>query len=172
MRGERPVTRYDPASARGSSPHARGTLRAAPANAGVLRIIPACAGNAKAHHESRPSRPDHPRMRGERPMERTVWRIDSGSSPHARGTHPADVPEALSNRIIPACAGNAGILTRQNGRCTDHPRMRGERVEEAAKAKSLGGSSPHARGTPPAGERAKHRARIIPACAGNAAWRG
>ena len=71
----------------GSSPHVRGTPLAANRQAGSIRFIPACAGNARWRH-SLASRPSvHPRMRGER----------RPGTPYA---HPPI-------RFIPACAGNA-----------------------------------------------------------------
>ena len=46
MRGERVVALTRGVYGVGSSPHARGTLRAEPAHSGGRRFIPACAGNA------------------------------------------------------------------------------------------------------------------------------
>ena len=49
-----------------------------------------------------------------------------------------------------------------------HPRMRGERTDEAAKTYAGDGSSPHARGTPTFYRLYTVKSRFIPACAGNA----
>ncbi len=96
------------------------------------------------------------------------YRFPDGSSPHARGTHEGAHQQVEPGRFIPACAGNAG---KRAGWCTCasvHPRMRGERRQQADPALDPPGSSPHARGTPaPRGAGPPGR-RFIPACAGNA----
>ena len=65
MRGEHLGTQYASQSNRGSSPHARGTLRPRSARSGSSGIIPACAGNTSWRHSSCRRFRDHPRMRGE-----------------------------------------------------------------------------------------------------------
>ena len=74
----------------------------------------------------------------------------------------------ISDRFIPACAGNAASLQLRPGQFSVHPRMRGERWQARSWMTPSSGSSPHARGT-----RRHHRehevsVRFIPACAGNA----
>ena len=49
---------------------------------------------------------DHPRMRGEHDCVPEDLPLDSGSSPHARGTLDADGAVVAGVGIIPACAGN------------------------------------------------------------------
>ena len=90
----------------GSSLHARG----APADImeawGVVGIIPACAGSTQRCHGARQGVRDHPRMRGKHASAATDDLIPAGSSPHARGAHPArHEPRALRG-IISACAGS------------------------------------------------------------------
>ena len=95
----------------GSSPHVRGTPLAANRQAGSIRFIPACAGNARWRH-SLASRPSvHPRMRGERAAPCPCRSSRAGSSPHARGTHGRVLVSDPQRRFIPACAGNAEIHT-------------------------------------------------------------
>ncbi len=107
MRGERLRMRTAPRLAIGSSPHARGTRADGRRDFADLRIIPACAGNARGGESCTPAVPDHPRMRGERAFAATRRIFSAGSSPHARGTpRPLETPRR-SCRIIPACAGNA-----------------------------------------------------------------
>ncbi len=169
MRGERAIRCIRSRSCGGSSPHARGTPERVQDAPDARRIIPACAGNAwRARHRTR--RPaDHPRMRGERRQRHGVRDRDVGSSPHARGTRERHEPGPAHWRIIPACAGNAPIPNGRPGALTDHPRMRGERLQCASRSCRHYGSSPHARGTPAGAAQGLRECRIIPACAGNAA---
>ena len=69
--------------------------------------------------------------------------------------------------IIPACAGSTIAGGRSAPLRWDHPRMRGEHSEVAARLQRLSGSSPHARGA--RRHRGLHELRrgIIPACAGS-----
>src|SRR5205823_3132329 len=91
----------------GSSPRARGTQGLPHALLGNRRIIPACAGNAIWDDLIGGPVTDHPRVRGERASKaRAVTRL-VGSSPRARGTLSPKSRRERSQRIIPACAGNA-----------------------------------------------------------------
>ena len=168
MRGERTVVSRSTRAAVGSSPHARGTQRHRRLLGLWRRFIPACAGNA-VWLNAAPTRPTvHPRMRGERRQSVGLRGADGGSSPHARGTPMRSMACAIYQRFIPACAGNAE--ERQSGRKGGpvHPRMRGERRAERGRTGSLGGSSPHARGTLSLYALRHSSIRFIPACAGNA----
>ncbi len=111
-------------------------------------------------------------MRGERPPPGARNGLASGSSPHARGTHPARHVRRAAGRFIPACAGNAIGGHRRFRPDAVHPRMRGERRSALAMARAAAGSSPHARGTRPLGLLQWQGLRFIPACAGNAVFRG
>ena len=171
MRGER-LTRHNARQrAHGSSPHARGTQPEPICQTGRLRFIPACAGNAPPCSSPRTPMPVHPRMRGERFCTSSWADHSSGSSPHARGTHPRSTPGARKYRFIPACAGNAGGRHNPHLPCAVHPRMRGERGADSGRSLTRGGSSPHARGTRAALWLKGALPRFIPACAGNATSR-
>ena len=87
MRGERVDVRGAAAAARGSSPHARGTLIPRSPKEARTRFIPACAGNAVTVKCGYRFLPVHPRMRGERLLPFLINALLLGSSPHARGTH-------------------------------------------------------------------------------------
>ena len=91
-----------------------------------------------------------------------------GSSPHARGTLAVVPLDPVVVRFIPACAGNALSADAQGRPGTVHPRIRGERRAERGRTGSLGGSSPHARGTLSEQTAYGLNPRFIPACAGNA----
>ena len=88
IRGEHPRTPRNSARWRGSSPHTRGAR-----SPGVLRgplrgIIPAYAGSTPVSPTPAPSRPDHPRIRGEHGFRILPLRRQDGSSPHTRGALP------------------------------------------------------------------------------------
>ena len=152
MRGERTPAARRAASESGSSPHARGTLETSASVIVGWRFIPACAGNARRILS----------FQGE----------FGGSSPHARGTRLAHSTGALNDRFIPACAGNASSRSMPGTPSTVHPRMRGERDSMIGIGFLIRGSSPHARGTPMGSRQAGPVRRFIPACAGNARFRG
>ena len=104
----------------GSSPRARGTLRAVRRFAHTcLRFIPACAGNTVLQvafvFAGSTRRGSSPRAR-------------EHGSPRARGTPRFPVFPCVIRRFIPACAGNTTKVKRQpSGRNpTVHPRVRGE----------------------------------------------
>ncbi len=168
MRGERFAEHVARAVMLGSSPHARGTRRVEGADGGGERIIPACAGNASVTPAASICCSDHPRMRGERTFSQMTTSHRCGSSPHARGTRLAAFVTPCDARIIPACAGNAGLRVRGVHEAADHPRMRGERVERPVGTWTRDGSSPHARGTLQRIADDVGVVRMIPACAGNA----
>ena len=152
---------------RGSSPHARGTRCACHDRQDGQGIIPACAGNTPRPIVRRWWYQDHPRMRGEHSSRTPAFALKSGSSPHARGTLPAEKLRIFTLGIIPACAGNTCSDSWRRANRRDHPRMRGEHSSSLPGSEPKSGSSPHARGTRHhPGGRVAHRG-IIPACAGN-----
>ena len=108
-------------------------------------------------------------MRGERFCRTANVSRQSGSSPHARGTHGDDGDLERLPRFIPACAGNAHHRSRHPRPSSVHPRIRGERPTGKRSMRRPRGSSPHARGTPCAAALPYRLVRFIPACAGNAA---
>ena len=106
MRGEH-IPKYTfTISFMGSSPHARGALRAVPDDAGAEGIIPACAGSTANRVAHRLHDRDHPRMRGEHQRGQNIGICLRGSSPHARGALHGRGRRAGAPRIIPACAGS------------------------------------------------------------------
>ena len=107
-------------------------------------------------------------MRGERCLTLIASAMDSGSSPHARGTPSTSAASRSSFRFIPAYAGNARRPADAIADHPVHPRMRGERLSVAVRLNSSSGSSPHARGTLDGMGQAGFLIRFIPACAGNA----
>ena len=90
----------------------------------------------------------HPRLRGELVGISGPSRFWSGSSPLARGTHPAGAWPANQSRFILACAGNSRSSIYPRPQSTVHPRLRGELQRPPSSSVLRFGSSPLARGTP------------------------
>ena len=169
MRGEHIEIAIGELDKQGSSPHARGTRAGAVGNDAAVGIIPACAGNTRSPPTICGRTWDHPRMRGEHWNDLNATGYSWGSSPHARGT-PSIFPNIKPRiGIIPACAGNTLRTDRLKCPSRDHPRMRGEHRLSHFSLSQMGGSSPHARGTPVHAQPDDLGEGIIPACAGNTA---
>ena len=131
----------------GSSPRLRGTLRLA--------------------KSGKPPTTAHPRACGEHTTKNGHTSRICGSSPRLRGTPLFDRLTALPNRLIPAPAGNTGVVACGGTGQPAHPRACGEHGLFAPPRSSAIGSSPRLRGT-----RAQELIdavpiRLIPAPAGN-----
>ena len=111
--------------------------------------------------------PVHPRSRGEHAIHVTFTEMADGSSPLARGTHPAGGGRAARARFIPARAGNTLRGWIERDRSAVHPRSRGEHQDIERGLTDSFGSSPLARGTPCRPHHRSVRERFIPARAGN-----
>ena len=130
----------------GSSPLARGLLAGAFLRGVQCGIIPARAGfTAGVVSAGRPA---------------------VGSSPLARGLLLSSTVSAVASRIIPARAGFTAIALEVGCNESDHPRSRGVYPPFLSVASMKAGSSPLARGLPPAFGPVAHDPGIIPARAG------
>ena len=69
----------------GTSPRARGKLRALTHSYHLIGNIPACAGKTTVRHDVYPSETEHPRVRGENRRHSESHPGSSGTSPRARG---------------------------------------------------------------------------------------
>ena len=106
MRGEHHWLKTSEAGRLGSSPHARGALRANGAQCLHVGIIPACAGSTPRRVLRAEPGEDHPRMRGEHSVPYSYDTVAQGSSPHARGARAKIATRCPITGIIPACAGS------------------------------------------------------------------
>ena len=150
----------------GSSPLARGLLVDDDPVGQGGGIIPARAGFTLNRQPRGPIRGDHPRSRGVYPVTPHGAGGVPGSSPLARGLL-AQPPHRLGDRrIIPARAGFTRPARRPPGAGPDHPRSRGVYSPADLAAWAPAGSSPLARGLPPARRARGGRRGIIPARAG------
>ena len=151
----------------GSPPHARGILCRCRGCLDRFGITPACAGNTSSNYPLRGLLRDHPRMRGEYLNHNAHNCHIKGSPPHARGI-PAEIqpPERMTG-ITPACAGNTSFISLKSSSNRDHPRMRGEYIDNRTNEICIRGSPPHARGILYLSFSGTLSRGITPACAGN-----
>ena len=132
-----------------------------------LRFIPACAGNSSCGCATGGASSVHPRVCGELIRAGIGMTPNVGSSPRVRGTLNRPPCRAVTNRFIPACAGNSLLAAVEARLVTVHPRVCGELSAHASFRRHMAGSSPRVRGTPTSTTRMGSRCRFIPACAGN-----
>mgnify|MGYP000226430352 CR=1 FL=1 len=130
-------------------------------------IIPAYAGNTARWKDMSVRLRDHPRVCGEHVSLNSFGIGKPGSSPRMRGTPVASDLHKTDTGIIPAYAGNTGLVHGWNARCRDHPRVCGEHDVYSAEERMKAGSSPRMRGTPNAQTATSAYTGIIPAYAGN-----
>ena len=153
--------------AMGSSPHTRGARQAHVQSRRALRIIPAYAGSTMPAPSSPSSEKDHPRIRGEHIIFRSIAAFEVGSSPHTRGARAPTGRPPAPGRIIPAYAGSTASSRPPNRTPRDHPRIRGEHRGIGVSGPLDRGSSPHTRGALFLARFRRVLERIIPAYAGS-----
>ena len=106
-----------------------------------------------------------PRVRGNRVLG-VDGRQVQGLSPRVRGNRIREPDRTLSERSIPACAGEP---VHRRGWClstTVYPRVCGGTKSTSETARGIRGLSPRVRGNPGAGSHRKPGRGSIPACAG------
>ena len=151
----------------GLSPLARGTRRCHCRRRRDARFIPAGAGNTLCAECANDDGAVYPRWRREHFSERKGSPGRDGLSPLARGTLVRLMQGILSERFIPAGAGNTRWRRRRQILQTVYPRWRGEHCTIMGNSLPLDGLSPLARGTPPTPSWRQRSGRFIPAGAGN-----
>ena len=145
--GEHPSRIFRELSVSGSSPRMRGTPNGSIQSADYAGIIPAYAGNTLHKILGGELVRDHPRVCGEHAHRYGRNAQRKGSSPRMRGT-PSAIDYFRSNRgIIPAYAGNTGVLFEFVALARDHPRVCGEHESWSVAPLCAMGSSPRMRGT-------------------------
>ena len=137
-------------SSSGSSPLARGTLRHFSPGHRAKGLIPARAGNTLRADRAACNPWAHPRSRGEHSTFARRPSTSMGSSPLARGTQLTIIRQTPNPGLIPARAGNTSTLLSRWIAKRAHPRSRGEHISRPLAVSAASGSSPLARGTPPA----------------------
>ena len=165
--GEHQIIMKDGTCPTGSSPRLRGTFRIAILRGSGHRFIPAPAGNIAYSVLGDAVTAVHPRACGEHLRRSCKILLISGSSPRLRGTYSQAMYAMLSDRFIPAPAGNILPLLSRFRVWPVHPRACGEHTPVATKRIDPYGSSPRLRGTSRRRGCAGDAERFIPAPAGN-----
>ena len=105
LRGEKCTGLTAKGHALGSPPLARGKVIYIIFQFQYLRITPACAGKSIQPLSAFAAAPDHPRLRGEKPVYSDTGSSGVGSPPLARGKVLLFCVFIQLSRITPACAG-------------------------------------------------------------------
>ena len=133
-------------------------------------ITPAYAGNTYVNDRAIVNDRDHPRLRGEHGLVcLRIW-ILCKSPPPTRGTRKRPSGVVLGIGITPAYAGNTFFRKAYKGAFWDHPRLRGEHLNQSQYQNNRQGSPPPTRGTPSPCPFITLPFRITPAYAGNTNW--
>ena len=146
--GERCMGLSQQSEQRGSSPRVWGTLLAREVDAGAVRFIPTCVGNAGGSLGGFLAGAVHPHVCGERKPSGYQRLPLPGSSPRVWGTLWAEIEHGSARRFIPTCVGNALNCRISNAARPVHPHVCGERSFPVCHFHRVGGSSPRVWGTP------------------------
>ena len=130
------------------------------------RITPACAGKSCSKSSIRSKSRDHPRVCGEKSLQKFRLPAGGGSPPRVRGKGSERDYVAALLRITPACAGKRRQRVCYWIEREDHPRVCGEKIKYGTKSSQSVGSPPRVRGKAAATSISVLRQRITPACAG------
>ncbi len=111
LRGEKFHMMHDPDLVRGSPPPTRGKANAVINSPAARRITPAYAGKRYVSAVLSLVSEDHPRLRGEKFINKTINVRNVGSPPPTRGKGMDSTKNLLGYRITPAYAGKSEMLT-------------------------------------------------------------
>ena len=110
------------------------------------RITPAYAGKSYRSESTLHSRPDHPRLCGEKTMSSVFSTADTGSPPPMRGKAEITRTKFDTVGITPAYAGKRFQFPDHRFPCQDHPRLCGEKRQRTGQKHFGEGSPPPMRG--------------------------
>ena len=111
----------------GSPPRVRGKGATPPLAFRKVRITPACAGKSLWPGGPQCRCRDHPRVCGEKSLNRYTPAYRSGSPPPVRGKVAGNLEQGRVVGITPACAGKSRSQPRLPCTGRDHPRVCGEK---------------------------------------------
>ena len=186
MGGEKLVVTGFPGTWIGSPPRGRGKVPNVSVEKISQGITPAWAGKRYRDGRLDAAVEDHPRVGGEKFVERTAAHLPPGSPPRGRGKGPHLQKTAVRGGspprgrgkvhrcqigpwlpgITPAWAGKSVAYCWALGAKEDHPRMGGEKGARRGPALGRTGSPPHGRGKVGPHTARKYAAGITPAWAG------
>ena len=128
-RGDHLSHEYKENAHQGSSPLARGPLRAVCSCRCLKGLIPARAGTTVAGFWWGCLHGAHPRSRGDHHTPRYPRSLHEGSSPLARGPHKSGSCSRRLLGLIPARAGTTPYPVQRSAMQRAHPRSRGDHLE-------------------------------------------
>ena len=128
--------------------------------------IPACAGETTPDNWQSGRRRVYPRVCGGNIAGRAGRRGLGGLSPRVRGKRRSRPANAVSERSIPACAGETQKRIAREMLMKVYPRVCGGNFDTSANAPRISGLSPRVRGKPGRRHRRRRPRWSIPACAG------
>ena len=111
----------------GSPPRMRGKAAGASVGRLAVGITPAYAGKRFCYGWQKPLSGDHPRVCGEKYLQRTRWTQETGSPPRMRGKAACRKSLMVAAGITPAYAGKSKRNTGRELHSGDHPRVCGEK---------------------------------------------
>ena len=130
------------------------------------RITPAHAGKRGIRYRMRFRTRDHPRLCGEKTIDREISSLTRGSPPRMRGKTLELFGGAVVDGITPAYARKSICLALPITAPMDHPRVCGEKTKPVPAGGILMGSPPRMRGKVDALSDIIQDYGITPACAG------
>ena len=150
----------------GSPPPMRGKVSGELLDINQYGITPAYAGKSTIFQIKTDIHRDHPRLCGEKLLQKhsVMWR--AGSPPPMRGKVARKMPEWYEERITPAYAGKSPACDFCGRDTWDHPRLCGEKPVNFPASASGGGSPPPMRGKGITEHSKLFAYRITPAYAG------
>ena len=125
--GEKSFTLIQPILAPGSPPRGRGKARQGWRGCVCYGITPAWAGKRLLREQSYTIKRDHPRVGGEKHLQKPFYFHQEGSPPRGRGKVHRTRQTILRSRITPAWAGKSRLCPMCQWRRSDHPRVGGEK---------------------------------------------
>ena len=150
----------------GSPPRVRGKEWYLQGESPAPGITPACAGKRRNCPRILRSTRDHPRVCGEKDLEKRNTINYQGSPPRMRGKDFLLFHRLFSQGITPAYAGKSRSRRTTVRPLRDHPRVCGEKHLCSQLERPPPGSPPRVRGKGRPGRLRVWLARITPACAG------
>ena len=146
MCGEKYAGYFVGKAGEGSPPHVRGKGFSGFPALLLDGITPACAGKSCFWLLPGPLDRDHPRMCGEKRADARARARVIGSPPRMRGKVVVLDLHQLCGGITPAYAGKSWPWQRAAWRTRDHPRVCGEKQNQAISIREEAGSPPRMRG--------------------------
>ena len=144
--GEKVSAIHRESASLGSPPRMRGKVTSGMLFLAFIGITPAYAGKRQMARKAGRTKPDHPRVCGEKPLPDPERIFQVGSPPRMRGKVPPHCCFCPAHGITPAYAGKSLWLFCCVSLPSDHPRVCGEKKNSPFQFSVNSGSPPRMRG--------------------------